>query len=151
MTKSMSLQDETCPVARTLDVVGERWALMIVRDAFDGTRRFSEFQRGLGVARNVLADRLKGLVQAGIFTVQPASDGTSYQEYLLTPRGLSLFPVIVALRQWGEDHLFEAGEPRSRLVDSRSGKPLPRMRPLGSDGRTIAAPATFVKKPRLGL
>ena len=93
MAKRKSLRSDPCPVARALDVVGERWALLIVRDAFDGMRRFGEFQKSLGVARNILADRLQALVEEGIFTVAPASDGSAYQEYVLTSRGLSLSPI----------------------------------------------------------
>jgi DNA-binding HxlR family transcriptional regulator len=72
-----------------------------VRDAFDGMRRFGEFQESLGIARNILTDRLRLLVEAGVLDVAPASDGTAYQEYVLTPKGEALFPVIVTLRQWG--------------------------------------------------
>ena len=106
MAKRKSMQDDACPVARSLDLVGDRWSMLIVRDAFDGISRFSDFQRNLGVAKNILSDRLSALVEEGVLTVQPASDGTSYQQYVLTPKGESLFPVVVALRQWGERHLF---------------------------------------------
>jgi DNA-binding HxlR family transcriptional regulator len=71
-----------------------------VRDAFDGMRRFGEFQESLGIARNIPTDRLRLLVQAGVLDVVPASDGTAYQEYVLRPKGEALFPVIVTLRQW---------------------------------------------------
>jgi DNA-binding HxlR family transcriptional regulator len=133
-------------VARTVDLIGDRWSLLIVRDAFDGTSRFSDFQRGLGVARSILADRLRGLVEAGILEVQPASDGTSYQEYVLTSKGQLLFPVVVALRQWGEQHLFGRREAHSQLVEISTGKPLRMMQPIASDGRVIAADETTVKK-----
>lgn len=86
MLRQRSLNHEPCPVARSVDVVGDRWSLLIVRDAFDGTRRFRDFQRGLGVARNILSHRLRKLVDAGIPETQPASDGTPYQEYILTRR-----------------------------------------------------------------
>lgn len=119
----------TCPVARTVDLIGDRWSLLIVRDAFDGVRRFGDFQSGLGVARSVLTHRLKGLVEAGILEVRPASDGTSYQEYVLTAKGESLFPVVVALRQWAEQHMFEPHEAHSQLVDTATGQPLGLMRP----------------------
>lgn len=146
MSKRQDKQHETCPVARSVDLIGDRWSLLLVRDAFDGTRRFSDFQRGLGVARSILADRLRGLVEVGIFAVQPASDGTSYQEYVLTPKGEQLFPVVVALRQWGERHLFAAGEAHSELVETASGKPLGLMRPLSADGRVLVSGAASVKK-----
>lgn len=146
MAKRQNKLNESCPVARSVDLVGDRWSLLLVRDAFDGTRRFSDFQRGLGVARSILADRLRSLVEADIFEVQPASDGTSYQEYVLTPKGEQLFPLVVALRQWGEQHLFDSGEAHSQLVETNSGKPLALMQPTTTDGRVIAPGATNVRK-----
>lgn len=99
--KRKSLEDAQCPVARTLDVIGDWWSLLIVRDAFDGVSRFSEFQKGLGMAKNILSTRLRTLVAHGILEIAPASDGSAYQEYILTDKGRALFPVIVGLRQWG--------------------------------------------------
>lgn len=87
----MALNSQPCPVARSVDLIGDRWALLIVRDAFDGARRFGDFQRGLGVARNILTDRLRKLVDAGIFTTQPVSDGSAYQEYVLTKEASRCF------------------------------------------------------------
>ena len=77
--ENASPQNSECPVARTLDVIGDRWSLMIIRDAFDDIRRFSEFQKSLGVAKNILASRLKALVEVGVFDVRPASDGSAYK------------------------------------------------------------------------
>jgi len=138
--------NELCPVARSLDLVGDRWSLLIVRDAFDGVRRFGDFQKGLGVARNILSDRLRRLVEAGILVSQPASDGSSYQEYVLTAQGMDLFPVIVALRQWGEGHLFERGERYSVLVDTKTGKKVAPMVPHAADGRALTAAEAVVKR-----
>ena len=73
-----------CPVARALEVLGDRWALMILRDAFDGLHRFSEFHKNLGLAKNILASRLKLLVESELLALQPASDGSAYKEYVLT-------------------------------------------------------------------
>ncbi len=146
MARRKRMNDVPCPVARTLDAVGDRWALLIVRDAFDGVCRFSDLQRSLGVARNILSDRLRGLVQADILAVQPASDGTSYQEYVLTPKGRDLFPVIVALRQWGEGHLFAPNEPHSTLVEGSTGTVVAPMLPHGQDGRVLTADQTVVRK-----
>ncbi|MBO4120430.1 helix-turn-helix transcriptional regulator [Cupriavidus gilardii] len=148
MPKRRDNETETCPVARSLDLIGDRWCLLIVRDAFDGVRRFSEFQRRLGVARSILADRLRLLVEAGIFEIQPASDGTSYQEYALTPTGERLFPVIVALRQWGEQHLFGSKDAHSVLVDKRSGKPLTVMEPRSAEGKVVRPSETVVRLPQ---
>nr|WP_233098546.1 helix-turn-helix domain-containing protein [Enterobacter ludwigii] len=127
-------------------MIGDRWSLLIVRNAFDGMRRFGDFQRDLGVARNILADRLRKLVDAGILAMQGASDGTSYQEYVLTDKGESLFPIVVALRQWGEQHLFERGERHSLLIDRRTGKPVPLMAPAAQDGTALKAQDTDVQK-----
>jgi DNA-binding HxlR family transcriptional regulator len=146
MPSRKPMNKEPCPVARAVDLVGDRWSLLIVRDAFDGTRRFGDFLRSLGVARNILSDRLRRIVEAGILTTQAASDGTAYQEYLLTDKGRSLFPIVVALRQWGEQHLFERGERHSVLVDRRTGKPAPRMVPVAKDGTVLAPETTEVRK-----
>jgi DNA-binding HxlR family transcriptional regulator len=107
-----SFKANLCPVARSLDTIGEWWSLLIVRDALGGIRRFSDFQKSLGLAKNVLSTRLKKLVACGILEQVPASDGSAYREYALTQKGRELFPVIVALRQWGESHLFSRGEKR---------------------------------------
>lgn len=136
----------SCPVARSLDVIGDRWSLLVVRDAFDGVRRFSDFQRKLGVARNILSDRLRRLVDAGILVTQPAPDSSAYQEYVLTEQGQALFPVVVALRQWGERHLFAEDEPHSELVEKRTGKPLDFMAPRAMDGRGVSPQDTEVRK-----
>lgn len=135
-----------CPVGRSLDIIGDRWALLIVRDAFDGLRRFGEFHENLGVARNILTDRLKKLIEAGILDSVPASDGSAYQEYILTKKGEALLPVVIGLRQWGERHLFAPGETHSQLVEKKSGKAVPHMQPKGCDGKPIAAHQMEVKK-----
>lgn len=94
-----------CPVARTLDLVGEWWTLLILRDALAGVKRFSEFQQSLGMAKNILAARLRKLVDNGILELKPASDGSAYQEYVITEKGRSLSGIVDALRDWGEKHL----------------------------------------------
>jgi DNA-binding HxlR family transcriptional regulator len=146
MAKRKSMKDDPCPVARSLDVVGDRWALLIVRDAFDGVRRFSDFQRNLGVARNILADRLQSLTDEGILAVQPVSEDSAYQEYVLTPKGESLFPVVVALRQWGETHLYKRGEKHSVLILKDGGSPVSTLSVHDREGRPIAFDETRVKK-----
>lgn len=141
-----TVKEEYCPVARSVDLLGDRWSLLIVRNAFDGMTRFGDFQRSLGVARNILSDRLRKLVEAEILTLQGASDGTAYQEYVLTDKGERLFPVIVALRQWGEQNLFSQGERHSLLVDRRTGRPVPFMAPAASDGTALLPVDTEVQK-----
>ncbi|MBC3420999.1 MULTISPECIES: helix-turn-helix domain-containing protein [unclassified Pseudomonas] len=126
-----------CPVARALEVLGDRWALMILRDAFDGLRRFSAFQKNLGLAKNILATRLKLLVETGLMELQPASDGSAYKEYVLTEKGRSVFPIVVGLRQWGERFQFEAGEARSVLLDNAKGEPVAKLEVRARDGRLL--------------
>jgi DNA-binding HxlR family transcriptional regulator len=133
-------------MARSLDVVGDQWSLLIVRDAFDGMKRFGEFQQSLGVAKNILADRLKNLVQEGVLALEPASDGTLYQEYVLTPKGSGLFPVVVGLRHWGEQHLYGKGEAHSVLLERESGKPVRKLDLRTHDGKPLDPAETFVKK-----
>ncbi len=106
-----------CPVASTLEVIGERWTLLVIRDIFLGIRRFEEIQRDLGVARNVLQDRLEGLVEQGIVTKRPYQDRPVRCEYRLTEKGADLWPVLVALLQWGDRHAL-AGE-RPMIVTHR--------------------------------
>lgn len=146
MPKRVSLWNAGCPVARALDVIGDWWSLLIIRDAFDGVRRFNEFQAGLGIARGMLATRLRDLTARGILETAPASDGTAYKEYVLTGKGRGLFLVIVALRQWGEDHLYRPGEPRSALLERGTGAPVARLRLSAQDGRALEWSDTEVRK-----
>jgi DNA-binding HxlR family transcriptional regulator len=146
MAQRKTMKDDPCPVARALDLMGDRWSMLVVRDAFDGIRRFSDFQRNLGVARNILSERLATLVEQGVLAVQPASDGTSYQEYVLTDKGESLFPVVLALRQWGEGNLFRQGEAHSVLLEKNTAKPVGAMLPHNRAGHPLKPADTFVKK-----
>jgi DNA-binding HxlR family transcriptional regulator len=105
-------ESQRCSVARTLELVGERWTLLIVRDAFLGVRRFGDFADRLGVARNVLQDRLERLVEAGVMTKVPYQERPLRHEYRLTDMGRDLWPSLVALLQFGDKHLAtEAGPP----------------------------------------
>ncbi|WP_223455827.1 MULTISPECIES: winged helix-turn-helix transcriptional regulator [unclassified Pseudomonas] len=137
MVEDASSQSSECPVARTLEVIGDRWSLMIIRDAFDGIRRFSEFQKSLGVAKNILASRLKTLVEVGVFDVRPASDGSAYKEYVLTDKGREIFPVVVCMRQWGERFLFKREETRSVLLDNEFGQSLVPIEVRSSSGQKL--------------
>lgn len=146
MNSRKSMRPQPCPVARSVEVIGDYWSLLVVRDAFDGVRRFSDFQRNLGVARNILSDRLRRLSEMGVLAIQPVSEGGAYHEYVLTEQGEALFPVVVALRQWGERHLFAEGEPHSALVEKETGKALGFMSPRGEDDRVLSADETQVRK-----
>jgi DNA-binding HxlR family transcriptional regulator len=114
-------------MARTLDTIGDWWSLLIIRDAMVGVRRFSDFQEHLGLAGNILSARLKKLVACGIMKQVAAENGSAYRDYVLTKKGETLLPVVIALRQWGEKNLFERGEPRLEVVDARHHKPLAKI------------------------
>ncbi|MCF2527666.1 winged helix-turn-helix transcriptional regulator [Yinghuangia soli] len=109
---------ENCPIAHTLDLVGEKWSLLIVRDAANGVRRFDDFRRHVGLSDAVLADRLRKLVGHGVLETRPYRDAGSRArlEYLLTPKGWDLWPVLLALKHFGETH---AGDPRGLMMEVR--------------------------------
>ena len=100
-----------CPVASTLEVIGERWTLLIIRDVFLGIRRFEDLQRDLGVARNILQVRLERLVEEGILVKRPYQERPLRSEYRLTEKGADLWPVLVAMLQWGDRHALEGERP----------------------------------------
>jgi DNA-binding HxlR family transcriptional regulator len=135
--KRKSLDSSNCPIARALDVIGDWWSLLIVRDALLGKRRFCEFEKSLGLAKNILCTRLQKLVSHGVLKLCPASDGSAYQEYTLTEKGRGLYMVLVALRQWGEGCLFKKGELDMLLVDRKSGKPVKPLELRSQDGRLL--------------
>ena len=153
--RGVSLSSLNCSIARTLDVVGERWTLLILRDAFNGIRRFEDFAASLPVARNVLADRLATLVEHGILRREQYEERPPRYQYRLTPKGFELYPVLMALLQWGDKHLAgEQGPPidvlhgqceapiATRVVCTKCGEPLtardvaPRRHVPTGDGTT---------------
>lgn len=110
--KWSDLADANCSIARSVAVIGDRWTLMILRDGFLGVRRFEDFERRLGISRSVIADRLKHLVDEGVLRREPYQDNPVRHEYRLTPKGLDLHPVIMAIVHWGDVHAAgEAGPP----------------------------------------
>ncbi|MGC0363264.1 DNA-binding HxlR family transcriptional regulator [Rhodococcus sp. 27YEA15] len=144
MPKRTTHENASCPVARPLDLIGDGWTLLIIRDALEGVTRFGQFQKNLGLAKNILSARLHALVSNGMLETIPATDGSSYQEYVLTEKGRALFPVIAALRQWGDAYLFDDDEVRARLVDRESGRPVARVEVLAEDGRILGPETTAV-------
>jgi DNA-binding HxlR family transcriptional regulator len=145
MVKRKSLQGDYCPSARSLDVIGDWWSLLIVRDAFDGMTRFGEFQKSLGIAKNILSDRLRTLTDRGILKIVPSPGGGAHQEYQLTAMGRDLFPVMVALRQWGEQYLFEPGEKHSKLVERSTGQAV-WLEVRTEDGRPVGPEESVIVK-----
>lgn len=146
MVKRVSLMQAPCPVARALDVIGDWWSLLIIRDALEGVCRFGAFQAGLGIAKGMLATRLRDLVEDGILATAPASDGSAYSEYRLTEKGRALHLVIAALRQWGDAELYAPGEDHSVLVDIRNGDEVARLALHAADGRLLRWDETRVQK-----
>ena len=106
-----SLRDRNCSIAQCLEVTGDWWTLLILRDVFLGVRRFDGLQADLGISRNVLARRLDGLVADGILERRPYSDAPPRAEYVLTEKGRDLWPVLSAMRQWGDRWVAPAGPP----------------------------------------
>jgi DNA-binding HxlR family transcriptional regulator len=105
-------EDQNCSIARSLELIGERWTLLIVRDAFLGIRRFDEFQENLGLSRGVLAGRLNRLVEAGILERRIYQERPERYEYRLTEKGRDLWPVTIGLLRWGDRYFAENGPPR---------------------------------------
>lgn len=116
------IDQQVCSVARALSVLGERWTLLIIRDAFRGTRRFDDFQRSLGVTRHRLSERLGKLVDEGVLTRVAYMERPMRYEYRLTRKGLALYPVLMTLSQWGDDWMDDGNGPPQRYRHSLCGK-----------------------------
>lgn len=112
--------DQDCSIARSLELIGERWTLLVIRDVFMGNRRFDELQRSLGVARNVLSARLQRLLDEGILEPRVYQERPERFEYFLTEKGLDLWPVLIALIGWGDKYVTD-GEPPVVIVHKECG------------------------------
>ena len=122
----LDMSTENCSIQRTLGVIGEKWTLLLIRDAANGVHRFDDFRRHVGLSEAVLADRLRTLVEHGIFETREyqAEGQRKRREYRLTTKGWDLYPVLVALMQWGDMYLADAAGP-ARVVEhvQHEGKP----------------------------
>ena len=128
---------DECSLPAALDAVGERWSFLILRAAFNGLHHFEEFQSELGIARNILANRLAKLVSFGILQRAPMPEDRRKVQYLLTEKGKALLPTMIAMRQWGER--WETCVPAfAVLVDQRDMRPIQRVEVLAHDGRVLA-------------
>jgi DNA-binding HxlR family transcriptional regulator len=116
-----SFEDMNCSIARALEVVGEWWTLLILRDAFLGITRFDDFRERLGIARNVLTSRLDTLVEAGVLERRPYDQARKRYDYVLTPMGRGFLPVMITLRQWGDDWLTGEGNEPTLLRHTSCG------------------------------
>jgi len=125
----------SCPIPAAVELVGEKWAFLILRGALNDLCHFEEFQAGLGIARNILSDRLAKMVAGGILERRSDSSDRRKVIYSLTEKGAALMPVIVALRQWGED--WGHGNPGIVLADRRDRKPIRKLCVHAHDGRPL--------------
>jgi DNA-binding HxlR family transcriptional regulator len=145
MVKRTSFAGDTCPIARALEVIGDWWSLLIIRDAVLGRRRFGEFQRSLGLAKNILSSRLHMLVDQGILATVPGSEGSAYRDYVLTDKGRGVFPILVALRQWSEAFDACPGDIATILVDREQCLPVRKLELRAQDGRLLGIGDTELK------
>ncbi|EPD60545.1 winged helix-turn-helix transcriptional regulator [Streptomyces sp. HGB0020] len=143
MTLPSTYADRNCSLARTLEVVGERWTLLIVRDAFFGVRRFGDFAARLKIPRAVLTSRLKSLVQEGVLTRDDAAGAGV--EYRLTPKGVALWPVVRALMNWGDEFYSPSGAKRAFRHD-RDGGLLDREGRCQECGQVVPVPAILIER-----
>ncbi len=129
--------DMNCGIAQALEVLGDWWTLLVVRDAFFGARRFGDFEKSLGIAKNVLSARLAHLVEHGIFAkVDVGADGERF-EYRLTEKGEALLPVLTTLREWSDDWVFGRGNEPVIVKDRRTGRRLAKLQVTDADGRPL--------------
>ena len=135
--KKTNLGRTNCGIARALAILGDWWTLLIVRDAFHGHQRFGEFQKSLGLAKNILSARLKKLVEEGIFEVQPDTNSARSHRYVLTKKGEGLYVILIALWQWGEDNCFERGQLKYIMVDKQKREALAKLQLTARDGRVL--------------
>jgi DNA-binding HxlR family transcriptional regulator len=125
-----------CSLAQTLNIIGERWTLLILRDAFFGTKRFGQFERSLGIAKNILSARLNMLVEEGIMARRESTEG-AHTEYVLTEQGLDLQPVLLSMTHWGDRHRPNPKGERIIFVERENDKPIRRMGVTSEDGRAL--------------
>ena len=126
-----------CSIARALDLVGDWWTLLIIREAFLGIRRFADYRDHLGIARNILADRLRKLVAEGILTKQPKTAPERGHEYRLTEKGRDLWPVLTALRLWGDKWIYGPGKEPLLVRDRDRGALVTQLLPADAEGNAL--------------
>jgi DNA-binding HxlR family transcriptional regulator len=122
--KRSRLANKECSMARAMEVVGDRWSILILREAYYGVKRFDEFEYYVGIAPNILSTRLKKLVDAGVMTRVPLPEHSGRYEYILTEKGRDFFPAYLALKKWGDDWLAEPEGPQVVFRDRSNGRPI---------------------------
>ena len=142
--KHTSFKDMNCSLAQSLEIVGERWSLLIIRDTAFGIRRFDDIQKSLGIARNILTQRLNKLTNEGILVKARGKAGR--MEYQLTDKGWDLQPLLLSLFQWGEKYQPHPKGERMCFVDRTSGNPIQPMAVRSSDGRLLKSADVWAKR-----
>lgn len=132
-----------CSMAHSLDLIGEWWTILILREAFFGTRRFEDFQQNLGIARNILTTRLRKLCDSGILNRVPIKEGARRHGYRLTEMGHGLLPTLIALTQWGDKWVQENGAP-VKFIETATGEEIREVAILTKDGRSLHAREMFM-------
>jgi DNA-binding HxlR family transcriptional regulator len=135
--KRSSLDSMNCSLARSLEVVGEWWTLLIVREAMWGTSRFDDFHRRLGIARNILVTRLATLERFGVIERRPSAENARLHDYLLTEKGWDLFPTVVALMQWGDRWIHAKQGPPIEFFDRAKGQRIQTLSVRNARGRLL--------------
>jgi DNA-binding HxlR family transcriptional regulator len=128
-----------CSVADALGLIGEGWTILIIREAFFGSRRFEDFQKHLGIARNILTTRLQKLVEGVILERKPIKEGAKRHEYKLTPMGRDLYPVLITLTQWGDRWLRTENGAPVKFVERDTGKEIAKVTIQNKNGKEIKA------------
>lgn len=142
---------ETCTIGRAMAVLGEKWTIVVLREVFNGVRRFADMREHTGMPRQVLTDRLASLVEHGVLRREPYQEPGARvrHEYRLTEKGLDLYPVLVAVKEWGDRYLADPGGPPLTMVHRDCGAEV-RTRLLCSDGHVLAANREVVPRPGPG-
>ena len=126
-------------MAQSLEIIGDWWTLLIIRDAFLGARRFADFAARSGISKNILSKRLAHLVEHGVMERVDVGRHGEHFEYALTAKGKDLFTVLTALRQWGDRWVYGEGNQPVEVLDRRTGRPIPRLRVVDEDGQPLRA------------
>jgi DNA-binding HxlR family transcriptional regulator len=135
--KQSGLANKECSMARAMEVVGDRWSILILREAYYGVKRFDEFEYYVGIAPNILSTRLKKFVDTGVMTRVPLPEHAGRYEYVLTEKGRDFFPAYLALKKWGDDWLAEPAGPQVVFRDRTAGRPIEYPELLTSGGKPL--------------
>ena len=144
--KRLPMNKQPCPIARSLDIFGEWWSLIILRECFSGVTRFDDFQKTLGISKNTLTARLNKMVERGILKRVPIAPGALREHYKLTEMGKELHTVFIALRQWGDKWTFGGETPPNAVVERKSGRVVAPVVVRSLSGRVLKPRDTMLVK-----